>query len=285
MKKIYKILLGIILSLISALALFSVFYNYNLFNALGKDDNRKIHISIDDTIDLFEDLTKNEEKYTSIFDNYTLRHCKELHDDYGMVFSFYCFYEKDKFNLSMATKKFKEEFINNSEWIKFNYHSYNDKEELNDIDISTFISEYDLFLKDIIKIVGNESFDKNTRLSFFHGKKEILAYMKSKGTLGFFTADDDRDSYYLSKEQNESLKIKDSIQDDELGIDFIHTDLRLDYCVNPFYALFNLRNASNIEIFTHEWLINLGKADSVLKLEEVGRHIKYYGGKYTYSMN
>ena len=92
-------------------------------------------------------------------------------------------------------------------------------------------------------------------------------------------------SYYLSKEQNESLKIKDSIQDDELGIDFIHTDLRLDYCVNPFYALFNLRNASNIEIFTHEWLINSGKADSVLKLEEVGRHIKYYGGKYTYSMN
>lgn len=284
MKKTFKILLGIVVLIIFAAAGLSVFYNYNLFNSFGYDDERRIHISIDDTIELFQDLTKNEESYTSIFDNYELKYCKKLHDEYGMEFSFYCFYKTTDFTLASATTKFKNEFEENSSWLKFNYNAYDDKQDLNEVEFEVFKEEYDTFLNDIKNIVGEKSLDAFTRLRFFHGTKEICEYMKSNGTLGFYAADDNRASYYLSDNFNNELKNKDYIKDMDNDLFFVHTDLRLDNESNVFFDLFKLRDSSSIEIFTHEWLINKSDAPSVFKLSEVARNIKTYGGSYTYSL-
>ena len=57
-----------------------------------------IHFSIDDSNSIFEDLTKNEDKYKTVFDQPYLKFVKGLHDKYGAVFSFYLFYSWDVSN-------------------------------------------------------------------------------------------------------------------------------------------------------------------------------------------
>ena len=79
------------------------------------------HFSIDDSNSIFEDLTKNNETYRSIFDCEILSFLKKLHDTFGITVSFYLFYSWDttdtnRFNLSESTGAFKEEFEKNSNW-------------------------------------------------------------------------------------------------------------------------------------------------------------------------
>lgn len=86
---------------------------------------KNFHISIDDTINCFKDITNKENQYKSIFDNTTFAWFRELHDKYGVVISCYVFYEDGDFSLEQCTRKFKQEFIDNSDWLRFGFHSAN----------------------------------------------------------------------------------------------------------------------------------------------------------------
>ena len=58
-----------------------------------------IHFSVDDTITIFENLTK--ENYNSCFEEPTLAFLKKLNEQYGLKVSMYCFFESASgFNLS-----------------------------------------------------------------------------------------------------------------------------------------------------------------------------------------
>lgn len=95
-----------------------------------KEDNRIshepiFHFSLDDVFDIFYDLTVHENEYKSIFDNTTLAWLKEIHDEYGVVISCYCYYEDNGFTLDSCTKKFIDEFSENAEWLRFGFHARN----------------------------------------------------------------------------------------------------------------------------------------------------------------
>ena len=63
-----------------------------------------IHFSVDDTIDVFKNLTFK--KYISCFCEPTLAFFKKLNEKYGFKVSLYCFFEDDfGFNLSKCTEK------------------------------------------------------------------------------------------------------------------------------------------------------------------------------------
>lgn len=92
-------------------------------------------ISVDDNILFLKDINDNRDKYTSVFENPFLALYKKAHDLYGAKVHINLFYEYDKdamssfknhkeyFNLSMMTGKFKDEFIENSGWLHFSFHS------------------------------------------------------------------------------------------------------------------------------------------------------------------
>ena len=50
------------------------------------------HFSVDDTINIFIDLTNHS--YDSIFENETLNFFRCMHEQYGGKVTFYCYYEK-----------------------------------------------------------------------------------------------------------------------------------------------------------------------------------------------
>lgn len=95
----------------------------------------KYRISSDDNILFLANLTKNQDVYTSIFEDPYLAVYKKAHDLYGAKVHlnlFYCFpgtrgqYATDReyFDLSMMTDKFRDEFRANAHWLKLAFHSY-----------------------------------------------------------------------------------------------------------------------------------------------------------------
>jgi len=85
---------------------------------------KEIHISVDDTIYIFKDLTENQEKYNSIFENETLSFLKKCNEQYGAKFSMYCFAEYGDMKLSECTGAYKQEFIENKDWLNFGFHAF-----------------------------------------------------------------------------------------------------------------------------------------------------------------
>lgn len=88
-------------------------------------DVKKVHFSIDDVNYVLKDITKNQEKYDSLFEHSFFHYLKELHDIYGTICTLYCFYELNDFALNSVTAKYADEFSANYEWLKFGFHSYN----------------------------------------------------------------------------------------------------------------------------------------------------------------
>ena len=88
-------------------------------------DKKIFEFSIDDSINIFKDIYKNN--YDSIFENEELRWLKSLHEKTDGVITLYVFYEDGDFNLSNMSNKYYEEFNENSNWLRFGFHSLNGK--------------------------------------------------------------------------------------------------------------------------------------------------------------
>ena len=229
------------------------------------------NLTFDDTIDLFKDLT--DTNYKSIFENNILSWVKSLHDEYGVVVTFYTMYESDDFNLSQCPGKYKDEFIANSNWLKFGFHTLNGKTSYETGDIS---ADYLTTINELIRIVGSEAIDNVVRLQSFQGSKEGVSKLLSldeEPVVGLMTADDSRQSYYLDDEENKYIYCHDRMEKD--GCYFISTDMRMEYVDNVERKIKELSSDSwnnqtgDLVIFTHEWALNLETK------EKVGKMCKY----------
>jgi len=223
-------------------------------------DAAVLHFSIDDVIEIFRDLTENQDRYQSVFENDTLRFLKNLHDKYGMCVTLYCFFDFSGFSLAECTDRFAEEFTENKEWLKFGFHAY-DSESYMDIDTDHLCEYYQLVSEQLMRITGCEESDlsKVLRLDRFCGTKDQLIQLDRQfGIEAFLTADDgERESYYLGKEELKLLAMKDFYIDENRF--FTPTDIRLEEIrdtkeLNDILA--KHQKDKNLVIFTHEWKLN-----------------------------
>ena len=81
-----------------------------------------IHLSIDDTFEIFKDLAQNAMYYSSIFENPYLHFLEMLHTQYGLVASMYCFTEEGDFSLSNVPDIFCPDFTKSADWLKWGFH-------------------------------------------------------------------------------------------------------------------------------------------------------------------
>lgn len=217
-----------------------------------------VHISIDDVIDVFIDLTDNQNCYASIFDNEMMHNLQRMHKQYGAKFSLYCFYEKEGFNLSMVPSKYHDEFVANSDWLRFGYHAWDGKTDLATISDDLIEEDYILTNTELERITG--CITHTLRLSGFQGNKEALIRLKKQGVKTLLTADDNRDSYYLDESESSYIADHDMYEDEYFT--FVSTDLRLDslfrVAVYPTLVHIALNEQQNtiLAVFTHEWLMD-----------------------------
>lgn len=253
------------------------------------DSQKFMHLSLDDFIDTLSDITKND--YNSIFENETFSYLKQLHDEYGVVFSLYTFYESENFNLSLVTDKYSSEFIENSDWLKFGFHSYNSSTNYEDVSVEKAANDYSSVVDELIRITGSaESIDSFVRLHFFAGSLNNVNAMaeSSNGIKGLLGADDERRSYYLNDKANSYLYKYDYYKDKNL--DFLKTDLRLENIEDIDSTLDEIKqdpkyqNTNDIMIvFTHEQHLN--KPEIQEKLLKIIKFAKENGYVFDFPMN
>lgn len=237
--------------------------SHSLRNTYNEEVNRDVkvfHLSFDDTIQIFEDITNNN--YLSVFENSTLAWFKSLHDKYDIVISCYVYYENENFSLSQCTNQYKQEFIENSNWLRFGFHTLN-KDTIYNGEHSNILNDYNKTINELKRIIGTECIDHIVRLQSFQGTEDDIQKLTSlddEAIVGLLTADDLRSSYALSKSENEYLQNHDFLKKD--GIIYYSTDLRVEHIEDVDKKIEEMNtNVWNDQkkymiVFTHEWQIN-----------------------------
>lgn len=232
-------------------------------------------LSFDDTILLFKDIA--DSKPSSIFDNSTLRWYKELHDKYGVVISCYVYFEDTGFDLTQFPSIYKEEFIANSDWLRFGFHTVNGSTNYEAGDIK---ADYVKTIDELERIVGKNSIDNVIRLQMFQGSYEAVKELREldiEPVIGFLTADDNRQSYYLDNEKNSYIYSHDEYYDSELGLYFFSTDFRTEYVDNIDSKLKELKKecwnnqTGDLVVFTHEWALDIENQEKIAKVCEYAK--------------
>lgn len=227
---------------------------------------QKVHFSIDDVNAVLRDLTENEKKYDSLFDQKFFKYLKNLNEKYGAKITLYCFYELNDFCLADCTEKFKKEFSASSEWLKFGYHAYNGTSVF-----YNYGGGYKMFVESVLKFAGSgQCVSQTVRLDHFSGRREECAACSYRnmeyGIRQLLTADSrTRQSYYLSDAEIADLNDRELYVDWSTGIEFYSTDFRFDDCKNFKRLCKENMGESEVVVFTHEWLLNVPVRRNVAK--------------------
>ncbi len=206
----------------------------------------KFRLSSDDNILFLQDLTKNQDKYTSIFENPYLALYKKAHDRFGACVHLNLFYEyipdakffsahPDRFDLSMMTDKFKSEFEANSDWLKLAFHAnaeFPDKP----YKFATAEKITEDFLKirrEIVRFAGEGSMTNSTTVHWGEANREVVRALHSLGLrslTGYFRRNAKGEpsvSYYFDGEQLDHIGSRDFWYDESEDMIFAQIDLVL----------------------------------------------------------
>lgn len=260
LRKSYKYILIslIIIATLSSLVLIA------RFPAQSESNCKTAHISFDDIYEVLMDITENENIYESVFDNEFLKILKNMNEDYGAKFALYIYDSnpKNSFDVRKVSSKYREEFITNSNWLKFGYHSI---EPTTSFDHLTSINEFkESFIRvnnEIKRFAGEESITTVLRLNYFRASPDKIEYLFNQGVSGLLCSDDDRISYDLSKEQHEELKLEEKILYN--GMTYYNTDFRFDGKKFILYEMMKLRDNEVLVLFAHEWALENNGLDRI----------------------
>ena len=222
-----------------------------------------IHLSIDDTFEIFKDLAQNAMYYSSIFENPYLHFLEMLHTQYGLVASMYCFTEEGDFSLSNVPDIFCPDFTKSADWLKWGFHGRSQNSRYQYASGRKAQKDYSFAIRELLRITGSvRCIDVAPRLLFFAGTWECIRAMcqSDHGLKGLFSADDDRLSYYLDSTQSKLLKAYGLYYDQAMNLFFFSTDIRLERIqsiakerTNMEYCLLgNERKSNGLHVFTHE---------------------------------
>jgi len=192
-------------------------------------------MAVDDVIWCFENIWRNQDTYTSIFDDPFLALYRDLHDQYGVPVHMHIYYENDdgSFNLSMFPDKYKKEFQANGNWLKFTFHSLKDKPD-SPYKYATYeqvMRDGKLVEQEILRFAGPEVMSNITSQHWADSNRRATRAFRNLGFRcidGYFQFDEDGEtyvSYYLDKEQTAHAATRDFWVDNSEDIIFVKDDI------------------------------------------------------------
>ncbi len=236
-------------------------------------------LSAEDNILFLQDITKNKDKYKSIFENPYLAMYKRMHDKYDANVQlnvhweftpneFFSSPEKDYFNLSMMTDKFKEEFRQNSNWLRLSFHAEPSPEidtPYLSTDMKTIEEGAKKIYKEVLRFAGEETLCvHNTAIHWGECTADGMRAMGNlglRGLYGYFNLDEKGEpivSYFFPSDLVSHIHNRDFWYDNELGILFGRIDLVLNcYKADEIVPLLedikkNPNSSGCIDIMIHE---------------------------------
>ncbi len=255
----------------------------------SKYQTSTIHLSFDDIQLSLQNLQNND--YTSLFDEPFFAMLKELHDKYNAIFSLYVY--TDYFNAITKTI-YKQDFINNADWLKIGFHATNGSSNFASTNYLTAKSTYNTFIENVLRICGtNLIIDRVPRLANFAGSHSALQGLinAKNGVIGLLDADDDRISYNHNAKICNFLKKNYEFYNHRDGLYFIRTNFRIENSSNLTDDLNDILESENgtnrnIEVFSHEVVFYNGTVISNKnKLVEVCEWVKSHNIPYQFVQN
>lgn len=237
-----------------------------------------LHFSVDDFIDNLLDLNN----YNSLFEQPVFKKLLNLHTQYNISFSCYCFYENKNGNLSQVTVNFSKEFQQNSSWLKFGFHALNYDTNYgstkfvspNAIDNYEIAKEhYTKVIDELVRITGSGNcIDQIPRIHYYAGTLADCQGWKDApyGIKGLISSEDNRICYYHTSEQTNELLNNGIFYDKINNLTFLRTSIRLENIKNDedfSKILKSKQNYKNILIFTHEKFLK--QDDIINKISEI----------------
>ena len=233
-----------------------------------------IHFSFDDVQICLHNLNFHKNEFISIFDDPFLKQLKILHERYDAKFSLYVYLE----DFLKLDNTWRLEFSTNSSWLKFGLHARNDIENYDNSGYNEANSDYRLFCEKVLEVCGTpDCLDRIPRLHNFGASLAALKGMHDAkwGIYGVLTADDNRNTLYISSEQQHRLKEVGYYFEKQNELMFFATNIRLDwfdkrfkskYIYNkpcygkPYYDFIDIWAEHTQKeakypmiVFTHEW--------------------------------
>ena len=135
-------------------------YSQELTLVWDKKSFLRCNCYIDDHSFFFTDLAKERPK--SAFDHFYLKGLKNIHDKYGLKVTLNLFYHNDHFDFDLKDMPdiWKSEFIDNSDWMKFSFHSYSEFPDRPYLETTReeFARDWDLVQNEIYRFAGEECY-------------------------------------------------------------------------------------------------------------------------------
>lgn len=172
----------------------------------------KYRLSLDDNIWFLNDISENSSRYKSIFENPYMSFLREVHDAYGTKIHINIYYQTEGFNLSQMTDKFRDEWRNNSDWLRLSFHALQ-----NDPDKPYISAGYEEVKRDcemvkaqIRRFAGEELMGPVTTLHWGEARVEGCRALRDSGykaLAGYFEIEDGKPvvSYYLDADKTEHI--------------------------------------------------------------------------------
>lgn len=247
--------------------------------------------TVDDNIFFLEDLTKHTE-YKSIFNNDYLAMYRRFHEKYGIKVTFNLFYSyyEDSFSLDEVTDRFKEEFIANSDWMRFAFHARHNAPPYpyEHADGKTLLRDFDEITGNIIRFAGKECI--SNFITIHYVLCPATAALKERSVIGFMSIPEKRngkDSYTGNLTDDEIITaMQNSINyDEKTQLYYITNDMVINkFQKDELYSeLEKIENKKNkfIDVMIHEQYfckhLEYYQPDAEQKLDIVFKFLKEHG--------
>lgn len=221
------------------------------FQVMNKHEEPYLSFSVDDATDVLKEIQTNE--YESIFDCWKLQELRQLHEQYGCSFRLYLFENLDEFNVSDMSDKYRKEFEENADWLKFGFHwvdeGFPEEEQYTEEEIE---ASYLRTKNAILTFAGEESLAEDLRIHCWYGSPAFLHFLKEQGITTLYYPDNDTIGYGFT-EKDDRLIRKSADGKMTRKLRYLKTDIRLENCENIETALQQRQELQDhkIIIFTH----------------------------------
>jgi len=224
----------------------------------------RYRFAIDDNSFFLRDIYQNN--YKSLFDCFYLKILQDLNKKYGARFVLNIYYTTgDDFNLPQFSDKYKQQWQDNSDWLKLSFHAYaNDPNRPYEYaPVEKLLADFDLVVEQINRFAGKDTYSPPTVVHWASVIPDALKPLYQRGVRvlsgGFVFRYGEWDGgYHLDDARSEYVSKSDGLMDFDSGIIFSAADITcnkipVDKVVPRFEKMAKDPHRSEIvDCFTHE---------------------------------
>ena len=236
-------------------------------NSNDKAYQKKVHFSIDDCLNSLRFLTENQHQFTSIFDLDFYGKLREYHNKYNASFSLYLFEEKNGFQIQDVCTKYKREFEENKDWLRFGFHGSERLESLSSEEsFPVFCEAYKNTKNALNNFASDQAWVDLIRLHRYQATSQEVAFLREQGIKGLLTAhDDERISYDLTSDETAIVNCQGTFNKND--IKYQKTNLCVEFMSDELEELVCYEDKEELVIFAHEWKFKqkINKLDKIME--------------------